>query len=75
MTQATLTDVERLALQLGPKEQLALLEHLAGHLRRGGAAPVPKDLHGAWRGRFPDDFDIDSALRQIRAGWQRGDPS
>jgi hypothetical protein len=71
MSQADLTIVEQLASRLDPKEQLALLEHVAANLRRGLTPPPPRDLYGIWRGRFADDFDIDSALRHIRTDWQR----
>lgn len=71
MSQAALKTVEQLALRLDPDEQLALVEQLAANLRRGVRPPPPQDLYGIWRGRFPEDFDLDAALRQIRSDWQR----
>jgi hypothetical protein len=67
MSQATLHTVEHLALRLDPEEQLALMEHLARHLRAAQSPPPPQDLYGVWRGKFPDDFDIDAALAEIRS--------
>jgi hypothetical protein len=36
-------------------------------------AGTPKDLYGDWQKRFPEDFDIDAALREIRAEWNQDD--
>ncbi len=33
-------------------------------------APVAGELYGAWAGKFPEDFDIEKELREVRAGWQ-----
>lgn len=71
MGRAMLAAVEQLASQLEPEEQLALLEYVASNLRRGTASPSPQDLYGVWRGRFPEDFDVDSALQEIRTAWLR----
>jgi hypothetical protein len=30
-----------------------------------------RDLYGIWKNGFPNDFDIDSALREIRGEWQK----
>lgn len=67
MVRSTLSLVEQLASRLEPEEQLALLEYVAGNLRRGVTPPPPRDLYGTWQGRFADDFDIDAALREIRS--------
>jgi hypothetical protein len=71
MSQAALTLVEQLASRLDVEEQLALMEHLAANLRRGATRPLPRNLYGIWRDRFPDDLDIDSVLKEIRSDWQR----
>ena len=34
---------------------------------------TPKRLYGDWKGKFPEDFDIDAALREIRKQWTRND--
>jgi hypothetical protein len=70
MSRLALSHVERLAFDLPSDQQLELLEHLASHLRQGMPAGAPLDLYGAWKDRFPDEFDVDTALTEIRAGWQ-----
>lgn len=32
-------------------------------------AKTPKVLYGAWEGKFPKDFDVDAALKEIRGEW------
>ncbi len=31
----------------------------------------PSDLYGIWKDSFPRDFDIDTALREVRGEWQK----
>jgi len=31
----------------------------------------PRDLYGIWKDSFPKDFDIDTALREVRGEWQK----
>ena len=31
----------------------------------------PRDLYGMWKGKVPDDFDIDAALYEIRHEWEK----
>jgi hypothetical protein len=69
MAQVTLSEVERLAMQLSQSEQLRLLEDVARRLRQSGADRVPLDLYGDWRAKFPMDLDIDAALKQARGQW------
>lgn len=59
MGETTLNDVERLAGQLPLEEQINLLEYLARQVRLSLASRSPQDLRGIWRGRFPDNFDVD----------------
>jgi hypothetical protein len=66
MGEINLTDVERLAGQLPLEEQIDLLEYLARQVRLGFVVRSPQDLRGIWRGHFPDDFDVDAALKGIR---------
>lgn len=32
-------------------------------------AKRPQALHGVWRGLFPEDLDLDAALKEIRSEW------
>lgn len=72
MAEITLEQVIRMADQLSAQDQRSLAEHLADRLRESAAAQrQPRDLHGIWRGYFPDDFDIDAALNEIRHEWEK----
>jgi hypothetical protein len=69
MSQASLQYVERLAMRLAPDERRRLTEDLLRSLETADKFDhPPRRLRGRWRGRFPEDFDIDSALREIRSG-------
>lgn len=72
MSTADLETVAHLAKQLSPEEQLRLVARIAEHLRQSQpAAPrkQPQDLYGAWRGKFPEDLDLDAELAEIRGEW------
>jgi hypothetical protein len=71
MSHVIFQTVERLVRQLDREEQLALMEQLAHHLRKAEPAPQPMDLHGVWRGAFPEEFDVDAALAEIRSRWRQ----
>ena len=70
MGETTLNDVERLVGQLPLEEQINLLEYLARQVRLSLASRSPQDLRGIWRGHFPDNFDVDAALKQVRHEWE-----
>ncbi len=79
MPNTSLEQVTNLAAQLSPAERLALIEHLARDLQRDavhtkqGARPdkpdAPPSLYGAWKGKFPEDIDLDAELAEIRGEW------
>lgn len=69
MSHSSLSSVEQQALQLPPDEQLSLMEKLARNLREKSKRKPPKDLCGIWKDKFPEDFDIDQALKEIRSEW------
>jgi len=71
MSETALMRIERLLDQLTLEEQIAVVQQLAGRLRQAVQPKQPRDLYGAWRGRFPDDFDLDAALSDIRHEWER----
>jgi len=70
MGETTLTEVERLAGQLPLEEQINLLEYLARRVRLSLASRSPQDLRGIWHGYFPEDFDVDATLKNIRHEWE-----
>ena len=61
--------IESLLEELSPDELLALIEHIAQrlHLRE---ERKPQPLYGIWRGKFPEDADIDATLKEVRHRWQ-----
>ena len=75
-----LAHVARLADLLSPGEKQSLIEHLTRQVQEPGGGP-PSDaapteeqadsLRGIWEGRFPEDFDIDAALNEIRHEWEK----
>lgn len=71
MSNASIEEVEQLAMQLTPADQLRLVEDLARHLQQNQSRRPPRDLRGDWKGKFPEDFDIDAALREIRSEWEK----
>lgn len=49
---------------------LADLREVAEDFQHADAsAPVPRDLYGIWRGSVPEDFDAESAIREVRQEW------
>jgi hypothetical protein len=72
MSETTLTHIERLLDQLTFEEQITVVEHLARRLRQAvQKQKQPQDLYGIWRDCFPTDFDLDTALNDIRREWER----
>ena len=66
-----LQEVTKLAEKLSAAEQLTLVEHLAHRLRSKASERKPVDLYGAWKGKFPEDIDVTSDIRDIRDSWKR----
>ncbi|HLM60210.1 MAG TPA: hypothetical protein VK308_05370 [Pyrinomonadaceae bacterium] len=72
MNQANLETVAHLAEQLPPEEQLSLVARIAEHLRQSqtpSPRKQPQSLRGSWRGKFPEDLDLDADLAEIRGEW------
>ena len=61
--------IESLLEGLSPDELLALIEHIARRLRLHEVRK-PQPLYGIWRGKFPEDADIDATLKEVRHQWQ-----
>jgi hypothetical protein len=67
-----LEKVTQMADRLSPPEQLQLVEHLAKRLRtRTLRAKKPQSLRGTWKDKFPEDADIETAIREIRDEWKK----
>ncbi len=73
MSESTLEQVKRMAQGLRLSERVILVEELAhglGQESAGDQRTPSQSLRGSWRGKFPDDFDIDSVLHEIRHEWE-----
>lgn len=77
MSQANLHQIKRLADQLSFAEKLSLVEYLAQQLQQPETLTAtahkkkPQDLRGIWRGRFPENLDLDHVLDEIRHEWEK----
>lgn len=68
MDSAKRSQIETLLEELSYNELLELIEQIVQRLRQREARK-PHTLHGIWRGKFPEDADIDEALKGIRTQW------
>jgi hypothetical protein len=57
--------IEALLEELSREELLTLIEHIVQRLRQAEERR-PQPLYGIWKGKFPEDANIDEALREIR---------
>jgi hypothetical protein len=57
--------IEALLEGLSRDELLSLIEHITQRLRQREGR-TPQRLYGIWKGKFPEDADIDAALARIR---------
>jgi hypothetical protein len=82
VAQVTLEEVTHLADQLSTEEQQALVDHLSRRISApavgepvdatvSGLDRPPKSLYGIWEGHFPEDFDVDAVLHEIRHEWEK----
>ena len=76
MSDSMFEQAKRMAESLTLSDRVALIEELAHSLGQEQQEPAgdqprkARSLRGAWRGRFPEDADIDSALHEIRSEWE-----
>jgi hypothetical protein len=75
MAEITLEYVESLATQLPVAEQKQLIEHLESRLQAAesatGGGKQLRSLRGIWRGKFPEDLDVEKEIRAIRDEWKQ----
>jgi hypothetical protein len=71
MGQVTLEQVRALADQLSFDDKISLLRWLAEHVRERAGGQVPKELHGAFKGEFPENVHLDSFLYEVRTEWEK----
>jgi len=60
--------IDTLLETLNREELLTLIETIAQRLRQAERKPQP--LYGVWKGKFPEDANIDEALQEIRSQWR-----
>ncbi len=68
MQRAKQEQIDELLVSLSREELLTLLEQIAQRLRQ--AEHPPQVLYGVWKGKFPEEANIDDALPEIRSQWQ-----
>jgi len=61
--------IEALLEELSREELLTLIERIVQRLRQAEKRK-PQPLYGIWKGKFPEDANIDEALQEIRNQWQ-----
>lgn len=67
MRQESVKRVTELIGHLTLEERFAVFEQLARQLRQAlQDKKQTSDLYGLWRDQFPTDFDLDSALNEMR---------
>jgi hypothetical protein len=64
-----LEHIKHLSDGLSQEEKLSLAAYLSS--MENSVHRKPRDLYGIWKDGFPKDFDIDTALREIRGDWQK----
>lgn len=64
--------LERLAMELAPEERRELVRRLASSVGQDAlpARRPPRSIGGMLRGKVPEDFDIEAAVREIRDEWK-----
>lgn len=62
---SAMQQIEALLEGLNRDELLALIEHIARRLRQCEERS-PQPLYGIWKGKFPEDTDIDASLKEVR---------
>jgi hypothetical protein len=60
--------VDTLLATLSREELLTLIEKIVQRLRQVECKPQP--LYGVWKGKFPEEADIDDTLQEIRSQWR-----
>jgi hypothetical protein len=68
MSAITVEYIEGLAAQLTPSDKQKLVERLK---KSSSEQKRAVDLYGAWRGKFPEDIDLDAELKEIRGMWEK----
>jgi hypothetical protein len=73
VSESKLEEVNRLAQGLSLSDRMTLVDELSYSLGQESAyneRRKPQSFRGSWRGNFPEDLDIDSALHEIMHEWE-----
>jgi len=74
MSEVNLKQITQLADQLSSEDQRSLIKYLEQQLRLDSVASNGKQLRslrGIWKGKMPEDIDLDAALYEIRHEWEK----
>lgn len=67
-----LETVTEMADKLSPSEQLQLIEHIAKRLQmKISDKKKPQSLRGSWKGKFPEDIEVEADIQEIRDEWKK----
>ena len=65
-------EVTTLADKLSPSEKIKLVKHLAISLENiPFEKKKPQSLRGIWKGKFPENYDVEKGLREVRDEWKK----
>lgn len=64
-----LDHIKQLSHSLTPSQREYLAAYLKGDDSDAGPS-APVSLRGTWKGKFPDEFDLDTLLLEIRSEWK-----
>lgn len=71
METVTLEQITQLAIQLPAPDQRKLIAFLEDRLVAPVVDKQPQSLYGIWQGHFPEDLDVEAAIREIRDEWKK----
>ncbi|MGA9768364.1 MAG: hypothetical protein WBV94_04940 [Blastocatellia bacterium] len=72
MSETILEYVTRLADQLSLEEKQMLVERLTESRKQDKpSSHIHVSLRGTWQNSFPEDFDVDRTLYEIRHEWEK----
>lgn len=66
-----LEHIRQLALDLTPNEKAVLVHELVESNGEKPSPEQPQSLRGDWSDAFPEDFDLDAELKEIRGEWKK----
>ena len=71
MNTVTFKKAKHLVNEMSVEEQFWLVQYTLSHLHQQLPYGKTTSLRGTWKGKFPEDIDIEGELRDIRNGWKK----